>query len=159
MTHNNTTQVRVPVGVNTQTIVADSTQSSGLIWKYPFGSFYQYSESLGNNTTTSTTFQTKLTFTTTTLPAGTYILHTTAHMTSNNDDRNFAFQTRVNTVDVDTWTTNITRNAQKSLYTYIGQYVVATNQALTLDIRFRVVQTSQTLTISNAKIIIYRASD
>ena len=36
LSHNGTTQVRLPVGINKQIVVADSTQSSGLKWDYPF---------------------------------------------------------------------------------------------------------------------------
>lgn len=49
-----------------------STNAAGtLSWQVPVAQ-YQYAESLTNSSTTSTTFQTKVTLTTPTIPAGTY---------------------------------------------------------------------------------------
>jgi hypothetical protein len=159
ISHNGTTQIRVPVGINSQSLIADSTQSSGLIWKYPFGSFYQYAQSLGDNNTTSTSFQTKLTMTTGTLPIGTYMIHCYTRITSNQVSRNFEIETRVNSIQIELQRTPLNRAAQSLLYNNINQYIVSTSQTLTIDIRYRVVETTQTLTISNTKIFIYRVSD
>ena len=158
MSHNGTTQTRTAVGIDTQIIVADSTESSGLIWRYPFGSFYTYANSLGTSTTTSTTFQTKLTTNTLTLPVGSYLITYYTNITSNQINRTFEIESRLNTTQIDLQRYTLSRAAQTLQYNTIYQYTVSSPEILTLDIRYRVVETTQTLSISNTKIIFYRVT-
>ena len=77
--HTGTTLARLPVGTVGSTLVADPTQTQGIRWGQvssipgSYGSEYNYTDSLGNSTTTNRSFQTKATLTTTPLLGGTYL--------------------------------------------------------------------------------------
>jgi hypothetical protein len=81
--HTGTTLARLPVGTVGSTLVADPTQTQGIRWGQissipgSYGSEYNYTDSLGNSTTTNRTFQTKATLTTTVLLGGTYLFQVT----------------------------------------------------------------------------------
>ena len=81
--HTGITLARLPVGSSGSTLIADPTQPQGIRWGLissilgAYGSEYNYTDSLGNSTTTNRSFQTKATLTTTVLLGGTYLFQVT----------------------------------------------------------------------------------
>ena len=74
--YNGTTQVRLPVGTNESTVIADSTQVTGVRWSPAWGSEFQANIDNVSANTTNLNFQTKSTTTlvTTPLVGGTYMI-------------------------------------------------------------------------------------
>lgn len=128
---------------------------AAIIW----GSHYQSVTSSGQSQTTSTTFQQKLRLTTTSLPAGEYIVHFSATVGNTNNDKEFGARFQIN----DTTTLGeldvkikegVTGNGPR--LTFSGMRIVIISGVNNFDIDYRA--GSNTATIEDATIVLWRAN-
>lgn len=127
------------------------------------GEEFEYFESLADSTTTTTTAPgtSKLSSTTAVKPAGTYILLAEARIRTGTASREFGI-----TVQVD----GVTQRAENVMsqsrvtnnpiiqYTEVFRLVFASSATHSLQMFFRAIATSSTITINNASFLIWRVS-
>ena len=122
-----------------------------------FGTEYQYEASESESTTSSTTFQNKVTLTTPTIPAGFYRVEITYEVTNDSGDKPVVTQTTLDAVEF-----NESAYAPK----FEDEYLVKTSfaaQALTndtheIELNFRATSEGGTAKIRRARIELFRAT-
>ncbi len=155
--NNGTTLDRFPVGTNNQMLIANSVQPLGLQWidRPVFGTNYFSRRDSGSQTNTTTTFATRLTLTTGTLEAGSYIY--TISGVQSNANSNQEHEAR-----------SLLDGVQQNILSFFGQNVVEwpvyfsdivtlTAGVHTVSLEFRRVGTG-TITSRNVLIYLYRVA-
>ena len=120
-----------------------------------FGTQYQYAESLGNQTTTSTTFLQKVNLTTTSLPAGTYRIGFMAELGNNSVSNFVEVRCQLNNI-TDIGFSVIEPKDGANYYSFSGFSSQVLSGINTIDIDFRA--NTNTAKIRNARIEIFRTS-
>ena len=156
--HSGVTETRLPVGSANQTIFADPTQTLGVRWGTAFGSEYFSTDNvITNGQTTATTFQSFLTLSPALL-GGTYLISTSCALSTNGT---IARSAEVLTV-VDS---NTVSDRTLMLNSTTGTMSVADFRSLSISagthsvsLQYRNQTAGNTLTISSAKLLVYRTS-
>lgn len=144
--------------VATFTVDAQGRLSAASNTTIVFGSVFQFAESLGNTSTSSTTFVQKLRLTTSSLPAGNYIVNWSADAGCDDNDE---FEARIEENDTTTLSSTIGRDNTASLdfyRTFSGHAIRTLSGVNTFDIDFRVVSGGGPAEIRNARITLWRVS-
>jgi len=133
---------------------------ANLVGTQVFGSEFQEESSLGDSTTSSTSFVSKLILTTPVVPAGTYRVAVSFNWNYNNLTRNFLAQ-----IDQDSGTIVGTFTAEPAdpgtSQDYIVSkfaYVILTNAVHTFDLQFAVENAADVALIDTARIEFWRVS-
>lgn len=136
--------------------VLSNDGSGSLSWKAPVAQ-YQYAESLGISSTTATTFQTKVTLTTPSIPAGTYRIgwvYAVSHSTANrrSEQRITIDGTQVYIVDPE-----LSRTGDNWPGSGFHQVVFASTASHTIQLEYRRQSvTSFTVSIKEGRLEIWR---
>ena len=156
--YNGTTQVRLPVGTNESTVIADSTQVTGVRWSPAWGSEFQTNIDNVSANTTNLNFQTKSTTTlvTTSLVGGNYMVWCGYGYKVSNYIYNVEIRALM---DGNVWHDNVVTSVSSKSVIAVTDWTVMNLSAgvHTLTMQYRVVDAGVTVTIPTSKFCIYRA--
>lgn len=126
-----------------------------------FGQNFEDFSSLTDSTTTSTTNQTKLSATTAVLPAGRYLLLAEARIKTGTNSREFGITVQVDGVTQHAecvMSQSRVTNTPYIQYTEVFMLNFVSSTTHSLALLYRAVATSSTITINNARFLIWRVS-
>ncbi|CAL8469642.1 g9183 [Coccomyxa elongata] len=156
--YNGTTQVRLPVGTNESSLIADSTQTVGMRWSPTFGSEFQNLIDSTSVQTSGTTFQTKSssTLTTTSLVGGNYMVG----VRYNYKVSNYIYNVEIRALmDGSVWHDNVTTSVSSRSSLVVSDWTVLNLSAgvHTMTLQYRVVDWGVSVTVPSSSFCIYRA--
>ena len=156
--YNGTTQVRLPVGTNESSLIADSTQTVGMRWSPTFGSEFQNLIDSTSVQTSGTKFLTKpsLTLTTTSLVGGNYMVG----VRYNYKVSNYIFNVEITVLmDGNVWHDNVTTSLSSKSSIVVSDWTVLNLSAgvHTMTLQYRVVDSGVNVTVPSSSFYIYRA--
>jgi predicted acyltransferase (DUF342 family) len=156
--YNGTTQVRLPVGTNESSLIADSTQTVGMRWSPTFGSEFQNLIDSTSVQTSGTTFQTKQssTLTTTSLVGGNYMVGVRYNYKVSNYIYNIEIRALM---DGSVWHDNVTTSVSSRSSIVVSDWTVLNLSAgvHTMTLQYRVVDWGVSVTVPSSSFCIYRA--
>ena len=156
--YNGTTQVRLPVGTNESSLIADSTQTVGMRWSPTFGSEFQNLIDSTSVQTSGTTFLTKpsSTLTTTSLVGGNYMVG----VRYNYKVSNYIYNVEIRALmDGNVWHDNVTTSVSSKSSIVVSDWTVLNLSAgvHTMTLQYRVVDSGVNVTVPSSSFYIYRA--
>lgn len=119
---------------------------------------YYYSESTGNSTTTSDDWITKLTYTTPTLSAGSYMIQSTCMGTIDSANKRFGIQTLIDSVLCSQILDSPDRANMYLSHTSFCVKTLASPATITVDVQYGQTDDGGSLTVSNARIFILKVA-
>jgi hypothetical protein len=121
-----------------------------------FGTQFQYAESLVTTTNTSnTTYVTKVTLTTSSLPSGTYLLSWSLVWSSSNASREMDVRIRDNTTDLVTWVSSASRNQAVEMKTGF-KILTGVSGVKTYTVQFKLNALASTISVRDTVLSLWR---
>lgn len=156
-----TTMSKLSSGTAEQVIFNQPSAATGLEWKYPFGSFYSYVSSVGESSTTSSTYQTKATLNITSIPSGTYRVGISYNIKANSASKSLEVQVLFNSTQIYHTLQEVkdTTDILQHSGFVVGPLTAGGPHTVTLQYRRESGGFASTITISNVYMEFYRVSD
>lgn len=134
-------------------------ENQGTFIPFYFGAFYQYEESLTGSSTTSTTFQNKLSLVTPVLPIGSYRIVWTAQIQHDTASRQSQVQITLDASQIWLSQNESARAAQRFVNTAFDRVTFGSAASHTIEMNYRRSSgSSATVTISEARLEIWRVN-